>query len=306
LITNIRLHGFLSERWNKKNISSFIRGFCLINILLFSYRIGSVISDYRNFSVPSPHTIINEKSEKVKRILTLSEYQFIILNRNIFSNRKIPTAVHKINTLPLRLVGIHYNSKDKKRRFAILEDRRNGQQDVFEINDVAFEMAEIVSIEIYYIDVVNNNIRYRLRLDEGLSEVTEELEKIEKELVASPYKKNKRKGITETSFRNYEIDRVLVKEVLDDLKSHLSTGNSKLHEDGILVYGFRQNSIFREIGLADSDIITSVNGKPITSFLGATELFAEFMTEDLDELDLVVITVKRAGQEIPLHYRLVK
>ena len=28
--------------------------------------------------------------------------------------------------------------------------------------------------------------------------------------------------------------------------------------------------------------------------------------EDLDELDLVVITVKRAGQEIPLHYRLVK
>ena len=307
MITNIKSHGYHPANWNSRKISAFIRGFCLINIILFSYRIGEIAFNYSNSdSLPTVGINYNATPERLERKTTLAEYQFTILHRNIFGSSTDLIDINEVNTLPLRLVGVHYNLKDAKKRFTILEDKRTGKQDVFEVNDLAFKVAEVVEIGVHHVDVVNNNVKYRLYLSGKASDVEKKIEKIEKELIVDITHKKRREGIRETSFRNYEIDRKLAEEVLGDLQYHLNTGRSKIHEEGILVYGFGPDSIFKEIGIDDSDIITKVNGMPLTDFVGVTELFTAFTVDGLDKLDMVVITVKRAGQEIPIHYKLKK
>jgi hypothetical protein len=293
--------------WNEGQISKFIRGLCLSLIVVFSYKTGVEIKDSLDFKRSLPKTAkIGVKSSKEKRKISLAEYQFIINRSNIFGLSSPIEA--RVNTLPLRL-AMSSRGRDifgNELNMAIIEDKRNGKQELFEENDLVFDIGELISIHHGYVYIVHNSVKYKLSVEDEVSPQQEEVKNIEEEIQESlKSTDNKYPGIKEISFRNYEIEKEMIEKALSDLDNHLRGGYSKPHKEGIIIYGLRRDSIFKEMGLSDFDIITKVNGRPVNSFIGAAELFTEFTSKDLSELGTVVVTVKRAGLEIPIHYNIV-
>jgi len=305
---NISLRGLLLENLTEAKISHFIRGFCIANIICFSYYTALILTSPSKI----PEVVfepVTEDVEKSEQKLTLGEYEFIITRRNIFSSSDLPTEISKDNTLPIRLVGTSclYRAGIKSSCFAIIEDRRTEMQDLFELNTYPFNIGKLIEIASEYIDIVNNHNRYRLYIDDELSQDQNNLQEIEKTIETNKTTGKKRfDGITEVSFRNYEIKRELVEEVLGDLDRHLSTGYSKKTDDGILIYGLSRFSIFKELGITNYDVVTKINGKPLNSITGAKEVFDTFIAEGVENLEVLEITVKRAGLEVPLKYSVVE
>ena len=115
----------------------------------------------------------------------------------------------------------------------------------------------------------------------------------------------------DTGFRNLKetlpveavpVKRALDHDALDDIGSimrqikfrpHFSEGEP----DGLMVYGIRPNSVFREIGLRNGDIIKDVNGVAIVSKNDVSGLFAEI--EDQEYLKIILF---RRGKTKELIY----
>ncbi len=115
----------------------------------------------------------------------------------------------------------------------------------------------------------------------------------------------------DTGFRNLKetlpveavpVKRALDHDALDDIGSimrqikfrpHFSEGEP----DGLMVYGIRPNSVFREIGLRNGDIIKDVNGVAIVSKNDVSGLFAE-----IEDQEYLKITLFRRGKVKELTY----
>jgi general secretion pathway protein C len=98
------------------------------------------------------------------------------------------------------------------------------------------------------------------------------------------------------------VKRALDHDALDDIGSimrqikfrpHFSEGEP----DGLMVYGIRPNSVFREIGLRNGDIIKDVNGVAIVSKNDVPSLFAE-----IEDPEYLKLTLFRRGKIKELTY----
>lgn len=67
--------------------------------------------------------------------------------------------------------------------------------------------------------------------------------------------------------------------------------------DGLMVYGIRPNSVFRQIGLRNGDIIKDINGTTIVAVEDAMNLYTE-----VSEADSAKITLLRRGREKEIMY----
>jgi len=76
-------------------------------------------------------------------------------------------------------------------------------------------------------------------------------------------------------------------------RPHFSEGEP----DGLMVYGIRPNSVFREIGLRNGDIIKDVNGVAIVSKNDVSGLFAE-----IEDQEYLKLTLFRRGKIKELTY----
>ena len=68
--------------------------------------------------------------------------------------------------------------------------------------------------------------------------------------------------------------------------------------DGLMVYGIRPNSVFRQMGLRNGDIIKGINGTSILSAEDASSLFRE-----IEGADNAKVTLFRRGQVKELIYQ---
>jgi general secretion pathway protein C len=66
-----------------------------------------------------------------------------------------------------------------------------------------------------------------------------------------------------------------------------------------MVYGIRPNSIFRQMGLRNGDIIKEINGTPIVSAEDASILFSEVKAADTAR-----VTLQRRGKAKELVYQI--
>ena len=69
--------------------------------------------------------------------------------------------------------------------------------------------------------------------------------------------------------------------------------------DGLAVAGIQPNSIFREMGLQNGDIITGVNGKKIESVDDALTLY-----QNIKAGDMVTVQLKRRGAAEVISYQI--
>ncbi len=118
----------------------------------------------------------------------------------------------------------------------------------------------------------------------------------------APKKKDLSKGVKKTGPYDYQIDRGMLDEQLQDLSKLGSQArvvpnyrNGKY--EGFKLVGVRPGSLYRSIGVRSGDVIKSVNGKPIDSPNKALELF-----EQLKKSSNIQLEIERRGQPKQLNY----
>ena len=117
-----------------------------------------------------------------------------------------------------------------------------------------------------------------------------------------PAKKDFSKGVKKTGPYDYQIDRGMLDEQLQDLSKLGSQArvvpnyrNGKY--EGFKLVGVRPGSLYRSIGVRSGDVIKSVNGKAIDSPNKALELF-----EQLKASSSIQLEIERRGQPKQLNY----
>ena len=297
-----QLGGIRLVNWTENNAKCFIRGFCLVNIALLFYKSYVQFNSIGDYDLPE-YNYIERVQEDLPRKTTITEYQNIINSRNIFGQKIYVDGAN--NTLPIRLVGVCTQPVctdlyGKKIDFAILEDLRNNLQDVFEPQTEVFDIGFLHRIETDRVEIINNGRVYKIYLGEGLSDTQKKVIDIEEEI-----KKDRNgKGVKEIKFRHYEIERKAFESTIENLSSLLGTARHKVIPQGILIYGISKDSLFKDLGIYDNDIITKINGVDIKSKLGAIEMYEKLYIMDPSDIGTVTITINRAGLEIPLRYTL--
>ena len=117
------------------------------------------------------------------------------------------------------------------------------------------------------------------------------------------FKKNvaELKGI-KTDGNNFEIERDFLKDKMKDVSSILTQakGIPMRNPDGTMSFKITQvepGGVFAYLGIENNDVITEINGEPITELNKVLNLFGK-----VTNLSNLNITVKRGGTEIPLSY----
>ncbi len=112
------------------------------------------------------------------------------------------------------------------------------------------------------------------------------------------------KGVKKTGAYDYEIDRSMLDQQLQDLSSlgreaRIVPNYRGGKYEGFKLVGVRPGSLYRTIGIRSGDVIKSINGRPIDSPNKAIELF-----EKLKSSASISLEVERRGQTKQLNYNI--
>lgn len=110
------------------------------------------------------------------------------------------------------------------------------------------------------------------------------------------------KGVKKTGPYDYEIDRAMLDEQLQDLtalgsQARVVPNYRNGRYEGFKLVGVRPGSLYRSIGVRSGDVIKAVNSKAIDSPNKALELF-----EALKSSSTITLEIERRGQPKQLNY----
>lgn len=210
---------------------------------------------------------------------------------------------NKRSSLPIKLVNTIV-MQDSVKSLASVQVRSSKELLELRTNDKINSMAKIDKIE--RLRVVLKN------LQDGSCEYIEN-EKAEKSrspiAVMTPkqsvtFKKQQKKvkGI-ENEGNNFTIDKNLIQEKMANIQDILTQarGIQITNPDGSLsfkIVDIQPGGIFSYLGIQNNDIITQINGQPISDLNMVMGLFGKIT--NLNKLNL---TIKRNGTETPLDYK---
>ena len=122
------------------------------------------------------------------------------------------------------------------------------------------------------------------------------------EAAKRPGRKDYSQGVKKTGAYDYEIDRAMLDEQLQDLtalgtQARIVPNYRSGKYEGFKLEGVRPGSLYRAIGIRSGDVIKTINGKPIDSPNKAIELF-----DRLKASSNIALEIERRGQPKELNY----
>ncbi|RMH51980.1 MAG: PDZ domain-containing protein [Zetaproteobacteria bacterium] len=104
--------------------------------------------------------------------------------------------------------------------------------------------------------------------------------------------------------RNMGLSRQVVNDAMANFSRLLSQARILPHftngkADGFLVTDIAAGSLYQRLGLQNGDILTGVNGKPVTSMEQAMNMYRQLQTASS-----VDVTVRRGGSDYVFHYEI--
>lgn len=170
--------------------------------------------------------------------------------------------------------------------YAVIEDKSNRQQSLYQVGD-SVQGAKVKRI-------FRNKV---ILFYQGKNQVLEMQTDDETPLKSKVSTKSKlapripvEKNIAEQST---DIPDEIMKQI--KFRPNFTEGEP----DGLMVYGIRPNSVFRQIGMRNGDIIKDINGMPILS----TEDVSEFFTE-IEGAEKAKLIIFRRGKVQELFYEI--
>lgn len=259
--------------------------FCLLIAVYFSFFTakGCIVAQSRSLRAFELSSSMDLADAKVKE--PLSSYD-IILRRNVFGQQGNETVEKKQETtqasnLDLRLVGTRIGSDGGS--FAILENTKTKEQDVFELNEMIFEQGKLMEVMPETVKVEFQGRLETLALLEGES------------------------GLSEESPVQTDGDTIVVSE--EELSKELANLPRLLSQAravpffrngqsiGMRLFAIRRGSLYEKVGLKNGDILLSINDNSLSDPTQALKLF-----EELKNQEQLAVKVERNGKEKSLNY----
>ena len=215
------------------------------------------------------HAMISETEEKEEKTESLPQLSIETMEKT---------------DLDLKLWGTV--TGEKNGAFAVIEDKKTNNQALYKIGD-AIQSAIVRKILRHRV-VLNNN---------GKDQI---LEMDMEDIISSPVKKTV-PGPAENA-ENITLDRSLVNRSMDNINTLMKQVRIRPHfsggkPDGMLLYGIKNDSLFKKMGLRNGDIIMGVDGRKIRSVDDALALY-----QNLKNASGVDMQIKRRGRIKEINY----
>lgn len=235
------------------------------------------------------------------RFPSISEFR-IIADRNLFNtstNGEKPRADILVDSLEqtrlkLKLWGTAPIAGDEESSYAVIEDEKERRQKLYKVGDT-IQNATVKMI------LRNRVVLSQLGKDEIL-----EMEKVDEKappttsaFVPRPMTST---PPTTSARRRISLSRTQVDDAMNDITELMGQITIQPHvEDGeaggMILSNIKPNSIFRRMGLRNGDVLTAVDGQPITTVDQALKLY-----EDLKSSDSANVEIKRKGRPTTIEY----
>jgi general secretion pathway protein C len=234
----------------------------------------------------------------------LSRYD-AITKRNLFNTRPdaeaAPVKALNIDTLKetdlkLKLWGTVTGKG--RRSYAVIEDTKTRQQNLYRIGDSIQEATVKLILRQKVVLSVNDR-------DEvlGMEEAGSPKRSASSPRVATKRASPPRLPISPNP-RQLKLKGDQIEKALENIDQLMEQARIRPHiEDGrpsgISITGIKPNTVFRKMRLRNGDIITGVNGTPIESVEDAMQVFG-----DLSSSPEVQLEIKRRGRKRVLNYKI--
>lgn len=190
------------------------------------------------------------------------------------------TTVRKASPLMLTLIGTFITSGQEP--YAIIEDKKKKDQEMFLLGDMVFDQATLKEIYKDRVEIERNGTLETLFLDESLGD----------------------SGDTSASedSDDFVIDEAEVDRGLENLPLLLTQARAVPYfkdgrSIGLRLFAIKTGSLYEKVGLRNGDILKTINGNSLGDISQALKLF-----EKLKEERSITLTLERAKQEREFRY----
>ena len=210
-----------------------------------------------------------------------------LANKNLFGElttvaQPEPEVVVDKNQLKLALIGTFIT--DGENPFAIIESKKNNEQDVFEKDELVFESAKLIEIATDYVKIDRNGQIETLRIEDEDTGGGEE------------------SGGGTSDGETIQVDATELDSALSNLPVLLTQARAVPYfkdgaSVGLRLFAIRPGSLFEKIGLKNGDILKSINGSSLADITQAIKLF-----EKLKEEKKIGLVLERNRQDQSVNY----
>jgi general secretion pathway protein C len=207
--------------------------------------------------------------------------------------------------LNIDLLGTLVSAKPE---WSLATIRVDGTSKLIRIGVTVSDKAEVVEITARYIVLQNGAKQQVVRLwDVKTADKAAAAKKAPASQVAvagGPPAEDFTKGVKKTGANDYQIDRSMLEENLQDLsklgmQARIVPNYEGGRYAGFRLVGVRPDSIYKAIGLQSGDLIRRVNGSDIDTPNKAIELFEQLRNSPSISLD-----IERRGQKVTQMYQI--
>lgn len=182
------------------------------------------------------------------------------------SSSGIKKVEKKISDLKLELIGTFITNG--KNPYAIIEDSKKNEQEIFEIDDNIFDVAKLVAIFTDRVEIDRDGKIEILQLDSAPNE-------------SSSY----------TGGDTISVKEELVNEALNNLPLLLTQARAVPYfkngkSVGLRLFAIKRGSLYETIGLKNGDILKQINGNNLGDITQAVKLFEKLKQERSISLEL--------------------
>lgn len=283
----------------------------LFFITLLMFFLSKVITTYikSRLEVRKAYRLEPVETHPVQKETKPFSYYSIIGERDIFNmppppapktseilnNKPKEIPVTKLN---LGLLGT-VTSKNKKASYAIIENRATREENIYRIGDIIEMDVSVIDIERNKVIINNKGYIETLvafadgKIDNNTPSAPQPLPPLAGYRPEMDALYNKSKGhIEQISPNQWRVSREEINNVLGNVNQIMSQALLRPYFEEGKPAGFRvsqimRGSILEDIGIANGDVIKSVNGMNIKTPEDVFEAYTHFKTENVIRLDIM-------------------
>ena len=230
---------------------------------------------------------ILNSAQSVQRAKVVKPDFRVLAKKNLFgtlttSAQPVQEVVTPKENKQLGLIGTFLT--DNEAPYAIIENKKDGEQDVFEKNDSVFEAAKLVEIASDHVKIDRNGEIEILSIEDGSTD------------------SGTSGGESSGSGDTIQVDSAELDNALSNLPVLLTQARAVPYfkdgaSIGLRLFAIRPGSLFEKIGLKNGDILKSINGSSLADITQAIKLF-----EKLKEEKRIGLVLERNREEQSLTY----
>jgi general secretion pathway protein C len=265
--------------------------------------IGTYVPKSYNTGVPETTHI---SSHRPQRINPFSEYDNIA-KRNLFQTKTLaeieeenapppPEPVKKEEPLKpteLKLKLLGTVAGDDKHAYAVIEDQKKRQQNLYRIGD-PIQTAIVDEIRRGSVILKVGNGKEILMMDDDASMKLSQKDNFSKRGLSKPQQAG---GKIQLSRRDLQNSMRNINQLMSQIRirPHFNRGRP----DGLSVNNIKRKSIFNTMGMKNGDIIQGVNGRKIKTVDDVMSLY-----QQLNSVSDIALEIKRRGKAMTLEYQI--